>query len=326
MVISQRSCSNTHTWLVAASIVLCHHVALSFAGEPHEAMRRTLAWQIALENEGFSPGIIDGRTGRKTETATREFQRARGLAVTGALDSATAATLQVKPELAVILYCVRPDDVTDIGELPTDWLDKSKKKRLSYESAEAALAEKFHCSRALLTQLNPGRNFSLIKAGDVLQVPRMADTPTTRRGQTVEIDLGEKTIRVMSPQGNVVGLFHCSVAAKKSHLPSGTAHVEVITPNPTYLFDPKMWPEVKGIDRKLLIPPGPRNPVGLCWIGLSLPGYGIHGTPQPEMIGKTGSHGCIRLTNWDAIRLARMIAPGTSIRFISNGGVATSKR
>jgi lipoprotein-anchoring transpeptidase ErfK/SrfK len=101
-------------------------------------------------------------------------------------------------------------------------------------------------------------------------------------------------------------------------LPSAHS-VTGITENPAYRFDPSMWPEVKGGKSALIIPPGPRNPVGLCWIALSLSGYGIHGSPAPEMIGKTGSHGCFRLTNWDAVRLGRMIKPGTPVTFSSNG-------
>jgi lipoprotein-anchoring transpeptidase ErfK/SrfK len=114
-----------------------------------------------------------------------------------------------------------------------------------------------------------------------------------------------------------VALFHCSIAKSKDKLPSGESKVAVVSKNPDYTFDPKMWPEVKNVDRKLTIPPGPRNPVGLCWIGLGVPGVGIHGSPAPEMIGKTGSHGCFRLTNWDALRLSSMVRIGTSVRFIS---------
>jgi len=128
---------------------------------------------------------------------------------------------------------------------------------------------------------------------------------------------------VLNRQRQLVALLHCSIAKHRDKLPSGDASVVVITENPTYTFDPKMWPEVKGVDRKLLIPAGPRNPVGRCWIGLSLPGYGIHGSPNPELIGKTGSHGCFRLSNWDALRLARMIRVGTKVHFVGHGGVAT---
>ena len=112
-----------------------------------------------------------------------------------------------------------------------------------------------------------------------------------------------------------MGLFHCSVAAEVAKRPSGETIVKGIIFDPEYLFDPEHWPEVKGIDRKLTIRPGPRNPVGLCWIALDLPGYGMHGSPRPEQIGKTGSHGCFRLTNWDAVRLGHMLAAGARVHF-----------
>jgi lipoprotein-anchoring transpeptidase ErfK/SrfK len=117
-------------------------------------------------------------------------------------------------------------------------------------------------------------------------------------------------------------MFHCSIAKSKEKLPKRSCKVADVALNPVYLFDPKMWPEVKDVRRKLVIPPGPRNPVGLCWIGLSLQGYGIHGTPEPELIGKTGSHGCIRLANWDVVRLAKVIRVGMDVRFTAAQTVA----
>src|SRR5262249_49506493 len=113
-------------------------------------------------------------------------------------------------------------------------------------------------------------------------------------------------------------LFHCSIAANPDKRPAGSASIVSVTIDPVYCFDPAMLPEVKNVDQKLLIAPGPRNPVGRCWIALSLPGYGIHGTPNPEMIGKTGSDGCFRLANWDALRLGTMVKAGTPITFVTN--------
>ena len=144
-------------------------------------------------------------------------------------------------------------------------------------------------------------------------IPDPADTPVADH---LEVNLTEKVIRVIDDKDRLVAMFHCSVAAHKEKLPRGNAHVEVIVPDPDYSFNPANWPEVKEpIKSTLRIPPGPRNPVGRCWIGLSLPGYGMHGTPNPEMIGKTGSHGCFRLSNWDAVRLGKMVRPGTPVRF-----------
>jgi len=277
-----------------------------------------LAWQIALENVALSPGIIDGRIGAKTQFATREFQRVRGLPITGRIDVATAAALRVDSATAVMEYRVGPEDLAHIAPLPTEWLAKSKLKHLGYESLESSLAEKFHCTRRLLAELNPGKNVNRLAVGDRVSVPNVdqAPQPPVVSAEMVEIDLSAKVVRVLSGRNEVLALFHCSIAADKSKRPSRDGHVDVVANDPTYLFDPKMWPEVRGIDRKLVIAPGPRNPVGICWVGLSLPGYGIHGTPSPELIGKTGSHGCFRLTNWDAKRLGKMVQVGTRVRFV----------
>jgi lipoprotein-anchoring transpeptidase ErfK/SrfK len=286
-------------------------------GEPSgPSIRANIAWQIALERVGFSPGIIDGSIGKKTELATREFQRVRGLPTTGKLDDATRLALSVHADNAVATYTVVSADLAQVGPVPTDWIEKSKLPKLKYESLDAALAERFHCSRGLLTRLNPGRKISELRPGDVIQVPNI-DTSAAPRGEHIEINLAEKIVRVLDGQRRLVALFHCSIAKAKDKLPSGESKVVVVSQNPDYTFDPKMWPEVKNVDRKLTIPPGPRNPVGLCWIGLGVPGVGIHGSPAPEMIGKTGSHGCFRLTNWDALRLSSMVRVGTRVRFIS---------
>lgn len=288
----------------------------SFAQSAKTDLKTSLAWQIALERVGFSPGIIDGSIGRKTQTATREFQRVRGLPITGNLDTATRAALGVDTEEPIAPYTIRAQDIAQVGPAPTDWIERSKLPRLNYESLDAAIAERFHCSRALLGKLNPGKNLAQLRPGDTIVVPNVSETQDAPAGDHIEINLVEKIVRVLDRERRLVALFHCSIAKSKDKLPSGESKVVVVSPNPDYTFDPKMWPEVKGINRKLTIPPGPRNPVGLCWIGLGLPGVGIHGSPAPEMIGKTGSHGCFRLTNWDALRLASMIRVGTRVRFV----------
>jgi lipoprotein-anchoring transpeptidase ErfK/SrfK len=132
---------------------------------------------------------------------------------------------------------------------------------------------------------------------------------------SIEVNLEQKTIRLFDADNKVMALFFCSIAKNKEKRPSGNATVITIAINPDYTFDPALWTDVHDVTHKLTIPPGPRNPVGLAWVGLSLPGYGMHGTPHPEQIGKTGSHGCFRLTNWDAVRLANMVSVGTVVTF-----------
>jgi lipoprotein-anchoring transpeptidase ErfK/SrfK len=278
-------------------------------------MRQGLAWQIALERSGFSPGVIDGRCGWKTNLATHEFQLSRNLPATGQLDDVTRSALGVDPSNTLAMYRVQQSDFDRLGPVPKKWVDKADLDYLGYPSLDEELAEQFHCSRGLLATLNPGKSIAGLKVGDSIAIPNLGNL-TVNRGDKVEISLSRKYVRVLAADGRPVGLFYCSVAKHKEKLPSGSARVVTIVNNPTYRFDPRMYPEVTTVHEKLLIPPGPRNPVGLCWIGLNKPGYGMHGTPNAEMIGKTGSHGCFRLANWDAVRLGKMIRVGTPVIFL----------
>lgn len=299
----------------------------SFGEGVEAALRQKIAWQAALDGKGISPGLIDGRVGPKTRLATREFQRTHRLPITGELDDTTAKALGAAPSEVIGRYTIQAADLAEIGPAPRSWLAKSKLRRLGHESLETVLAEKFHCARHLLQTLNPGTNLAKLKAGDKVVVPIVAEPSSLPRAVYVEINVTEKVIRVVDGKKQLAGLFHCSVAKSESKLPKGETRVISVVPSPTYTFNPKMWPEVKEkIASPLTIPPGPRNPVGRCWIGLGLPGYGMHGTPNPELIGKTGSHGCIRLANWDAIRLSRMVAVGTPVRFVGHAGGGVASR
>lgn len=300
--------------IIAAILVLA--AASHAQAEGRQALLRNIAWQAALDGVGYSPGIIDGRVGPKTRLATREFQRVRGLQVTGELDSATAEALKIDLDKTVARYTVTQADLDEIGPTPTSWKQRSRLKRLGHRNLADALCEKFHCAGNLLATLNPGKDINKLKPGDTLIVPYVTPVSPDIRAEVIEINLADKVIRVIDKDQKLVGLFHCSVAKDKAKMPSGTARVTCAVPDPHYTFKPKMWPEVReDIDQPLDIPPGPRNPVGRFWIGLSLPGYGIHGTPNPELIGKTGSHGCFRLANWDAIRLGAMVRAGVRVRF-----------
>lgn len=280
---------------------------------------RRIAWQSALDRVGISAGLIDGKIGPKTRLATREFQRVRGLEQTGELDDKTSETLGIDINNAVGRYTITQADMDEIGPVPQGWKDKSKLKRLGHASLEDVIAEKFKCTCGLLGTLNPGKDIKRMKPGDKVAVPIVHHPVEAPKAARVEINLTERIIRVIDKEKRLIGLFHCSVAARKEKMPRGTAKVAVISHDPVYRFDPEKWPEVKErVERPLMIPPGPRNPVGRVWIGLSREGYGMHGTPNPELIGKTGSHGCIRLANWDALRLAKMVEVGTPVDFVDH--------
>lgn len=292
----------------------------SAADQPHgsqPASSALLAGQAALDRAGYSPGVIDGVGGPKTTLALREFQAAHALPVTGRFDDATSAALHMAEVPPVTRYTLTPADVRAVGHVPRDWNEKAALSRLPYESLTALLAERGHCTKATVARLNPHQDLAHLRPGDSVNLPTVHPTPSLPRAAAVEVDLAAKVVRAKDAGGRTLALFPCSIAKFAAKLPHGAAHVKSVAVNPVYVFKPAMWPEVHSVKHTLRIPPGPRNPVGLCWIGLSLPGYGIHGTPNPELIGKTGSHGCIRLTNWDALRLGRMVRVRTPVRFVN---------
>lgn len=291
-------------------------------------MRVNLAWQIALEAVDFSPGILDGHFGRKSQMALSEYA-ARFFPGKDKFDPEVFLSLNISVEEAVASYTITVDDAAKIGPLPDDWNEKAKLDRLTYDTMIDYIAEKFHSTRALLQALNPGVKFHSLDVGQTLLVPNIRPFPTSsttqpgastrvvEKADRIEINLAAKTIRVYDRANTQIALFHCSVAKDKAKLPDRDAVVKTIAVNPEYKFDPKYWPEVNNVDRILIIKPGPRNPVGSVWIGLDLPGYGIHGNPKPELIGKTGSHGCFRLTNWDALKLVSVARIGMPVRMIN---------
>lgn len=275
-----------------------------------------VARQAALDRAGYSPGLIDGALGRKTTHALTRFQRARGLVASGQFDDATLAALRIAESPATLSYPVSAQDFQEIGPSPKDWNAKARLPRLGYESLATLLAERGHCTVITLARLNPGRKLESLRPGDTINLPNVQQPDALPAAAAIEVDLSDKTVSALDRRDNIVALFHCSIAKFAEKRPRGQTRIAKVARDPVYNFDPAMWPEVKNVARKLTIPPGPRNPVGLAWIGLELPGYGIHGTPAPEMIGKTGSHGCIRLANWDAVRLLGIVRPGTPVRFV----------
>lgn len=302
-------------------LAACMFAAAARAGSTTQpavssAFRQTVAWQLSLGHAGFSPGMIDGKPGPKTTYATEQFQLANQLPATGKLDSATEQLLSLPGAAIFIRYTITAADARQVtGEFP-DWNARAAAPFLGYFSLLDLVAEKFHTNRQCLSELNPDVNLDQLQVGDTLFVPDVGATPTHyARADSIEVDLGRKTIRLFNSEQKVIALFFCSIAASKTKLPTTDAKVITIAIHPDYTFDPALWTTVKNVDHKLIIPPGPRNPVGLAWVGLSLPGYGMHGTAWPELIGKTGSHGCFRLTNWDALHLANMVHVGLPVRF-----------
>lgn len=277
--------------------------------------RETVRLQTRLAVSGFSPGLIDGKKGRKTLAALEAFQRARGLGVTGTLDESTATALGIaEGSDATATYTVTRADFDQItGPIPENWNERAKLEYSGYADLTELLAERGWCSVGVVRQLNPGVELDALKPGDTVTLPDVQAAPPLPKVARLEIDLADKLVRAFDGSGNVIALLHCSIARSVEKRPIGALSVTVVVVGPNYTFNPESWPEVTNVSRRLVIAPGPRNPVGAAWIGLDKPGYGVHGTVRPQDIGKTGSHGCFRLANWDALRLAKSTAIGTPV-------------
>ena len=277
---------------------------------------KVLAVQLALLRRGISAGPVDGVVGTQTQAALRAFQRREGLPVTGGLDAATLRRLDADEGNAYTAYTVTAEDLTRLTSVPRSWLEKSTRSRLDYETVLELVSEKAHAHPRLIRQLNPQVDWNHVAAGTVVRIPA-ASLPAPRgRAAFVRISLGDKVLRAFDSQSNLLVQFPCSIARKVEKRPVGELRVARLAPNPNYRFDPDIFPEspeARKIGRKLMIPPGPNNPVGTAWIGLDRPGYGIHGTPQPEDVGRTESHGCFRLANWNAEYLLKLAWVGMPI-------------
>jgi hypothetical protein len=271
--------------------------------------------QVALARLGLSCGSLDGVGGYQTRTALRVFQRQAGVPVTGTLDAATQARLRLDAPL-LVFYTVTTNDVARLLPLSPNWLGKSLQTRLDYETVLELVAEKAWSHPALIRQLNPQVNWEAALPGLVVRLPDVAPPPHRARLACIRISLAGRTLDTFDDATNVLMHAPCSIARNVAKRPVGELHVVAVVPNPTYTFDPAIFPEspeARQLGRRLLLPAGPNNPVGTAWIGLDRPGYGIHGTPRPEDVGRTESHGCFRLTNWNAEYLAQMVSGGTPV-------------
>jgi len=213
-------------------------------------------------------------------------------------------------------YTVTTNDLTRLQPLGKTWLAKSQESALDYETELELVAEKSHAHPELIRQLNPDVNWTNLAAGTVVKIPDVNYPAPTNKAAFVVIHLDEKFLEAFGVKTNLLAHFPCSIAARVEKRPGGELHVAVIAPDPNYTFDPELFPEspeARQLNRKLILPPGPNNPVGVAWIGLDKPGYGIHGTPNPEQIGRTESHGCFRLANWDAEYLSQLVWVGMPV-------------
>lgn len=268
--------------------------------------------QVLLDRAKFSPGEIDAGAGSNLRMAITGYQRKAGLATSGVLDAATWRALTADTVPALSTYTVTAADVAGpFQEIPASMADKAKLPALGYTSAAEAMGEKFHASPKLLARLNPGKDLG--KVGEQLLVPNVLDAEPLPKADKIVVDKNDRTLTLLDAGGKVIAQFPSSSGTANDPLPIGTWKVNGISKNPVFHYNPKLFWDAEASEKKATIPAGPNNPVGVAWIDLSKPHYGIHGSPVPGSIGKTQSHGCIRLTNWDVERVSASVGAGTQV-------------
>jgi lipoprotein-anchoring transpeptidase ErfK/SrfK len=319
--------------LTSLTMILLAVVAQDPPATP-AAQRATeaLAMQVALDRAGFSPGVIDGQMGTNTRRAMEAYRGRH--------------SKEIEPIAeALIAYTIAPDDVNlpYTGEIPADLMKQSELPALSYTSPLEAIAERFHTSPQLLKRLNPAATFA---AGEQLTVPNVEpfivpaprlDAPAKpqrpERGTsgrntapkpvdapakpdvTVTVSRSTSALTVRDATNQTVFYAPVTTGSENDPLPIGEWKVTGVQYSPEFHYNPDLFWDADPSHAKAKLKPGPNNPVGVVWVDLSKEHYGIHGTPEPANIGKTASHGCVRLTNWDALRFAGLVKPGTRVVF-----------
>jgi lipoprotein-anchoring transpeptidase ErfK/SrfK len=264
--------------------------------------------QILLDRAGFSCGEIDGEFGKNLAKALSAFLASRNLPAASHIDAATWTALNQDQAPALQPYTISPADVKGpFVRVPKDMVEQAKLPALGYSSPLEALGERFHAAPALLKALNPGANFA--KAGQSIVAPNVMTMPPGPAAR-IEVSKSESSVRAFDAEGKLLAFYVATIGSEHDPLPIGEWKIEGVGKNPIFNYNPDLFWDANPEHTRAKIKPGPNNPVGVVWIDLSKEHYGIHGTPEPSRVGHTTSHGCIRLTNWDAAELAATVKPG----------------
>lgn len=268
--------------------------------------------QILLDQHGISPGVIDGFDGQNVRKAIMAFEAMSGLEVDGNLDAELLGLLETGTQVIGTYQVTAEDHAALVPSIPSDYAEKALLQFLGYESVPEAIAERFHMDVDFLKALNPAAGFL---AGETVFI---VITGTNQIGPVSQI-VADKTlrqVRAYDSTGRILAAYPATIGSEDNPSPTGVYTVEQVTAMPNYTYNPAINFQQGDNTEVLTIAPGPNGPVGSMWIALSKPTYGIHGTPEPAMIDKTGSHGCVRLTNWDAEELAALVGPGVTVTFL----------
>jgi lipoprotein-anchoring transpeptidase ErfK/SrfK len=288
--------------------------AAEWQGKTKPSLPLLIKLQVLLDRAHVSPGEIDGNFGENTHKAIAAFRDLRGLQPGDQVDEQVwHALTDGDSEPALVTYNIGEKDTAGpfVKRIPTDFKKQAVMHRLAYTSPQELLAEKFHMSQQLLRRLNPGTSFD--KAGQEIIVANVEHKPLPTKVHRIVVDAQKQLVLAYGKNDKVEALYPATVGSGDRPTPEGEFKVTKVTENPTYHYDPSLHFRGVHVQHELDIPPGPNNPVGAVWISLSAEGYGIHGTPDPDKISKSASHGCIRLTNWDALELGHAVSEGTPV-------------
>ncbi|MBB3659189.1 lipoprotein-anchoring transpeptidase ErfK/SrfK [Rhizobium sp. BK650] len=268
--------------------------------------------QVLLDRAGSSPGVIDGFYGENVLKAIAGFEVMRGLPVDGKPDPQMISLLQDDKQV-IGPYIIAPDDAADlVAAIPRDYAKQAKMRRLGYTSVAERLSERFHMDIDLLRALNPHAQFS---PGETIAVA-VVGAPRTGKVKRIEARRKSGEVLAFADDGSILAVYPATIGSEDNPSPTGQHKVNGVARNPKYVYNPKINFQQGHNKKPLTLPSGPNNPVGTVWIDLSEPTYGIHGTPEPSLIDKAGSHGCVRLTNWDVEELAGMVKHGVIVDFV----------
>ena len=377
--VSDKAPDNTATQAPAPPVVAtadplaAHDNQASPQELPDSEARPVMQAQVVLDRLGFTPGVVDGKTGLSTRNAISGFQEANALAVTGKMDAATTAGLAQYQAIPATRVVTIPADFAagPFVKIPKDPKEQAKLPGLGYETLDEKLAERFHTTVATLKLLNPGGMpagspgataaspapnaspslsaspsaaldpsappVSIFHTGQQIRVPNVggdtissgsvsdpewqmtlamlgvgSDQPKAAR---IVVSKSKGTLKAYDQSDKLIAVYTATMGSTHDPLPLGDWGITGVSHNPKFRYNPDLFWDAKEGDEKAMLPPGPNGSVGVAWIDLTKPHYGIHGTPKPETIGRAESHGCVRLTNWDVARLAQMVSVKTKVHF-----------